>query len=148
MQGIAAGTHGSQWFTNAYGFIGQMTADGTMTWYKILDYHEPHAITAAPDGALWFTITYGNMIGRITTAVTPQITDRSPESGPPGTQVTITGSNLGGATKVAFNGIPAPIISDTPTTVVTHVPAGATTGQITITTPTGTATTKHAFATS
>jgi len=68
-----------------------------------------------------------NVIGQITTSVTPQITDRNPESGPVGTQVTISGFNLAGATRVAFNGTPAPIISRTATTVVTQVPAGATT---------------------
>jgi hypothetical protein len=58
-------------------------------------------------------------LGRITTSVTPQITDTNPESGPAGTQVTITGLNLSRATKVAFNGTQAPIITDTLSNVVT-----------------------------
>ena len=31
----------------------------------------PRQITAGPDGALWFTNTFNNTIGRITTTVTP-----------------------------------------------------------------------------
>ena len=49
------------------------------------------------DGALWFTNNTNNTIGRITTSVTPQIFRKSPTSGVPGTQVTISGSGFGAA---------------------------------------------------
>src|SRR5207302_5383102 len=62
-----------------------------------------------------------------------------------GTRVTITGHNLSGATEVAFNGTPATIVSDTATEIVTVVPAGATTGRISVTTAAGTATSAGTF---
>jgi hypothetical protein len=45
-----------------------------------------------------------------------------------------------------FNGTTATITSNTPTEIVTTVPAGATTGQIAVTTPGGTATSATDFA--
>jgi hypothetical protein len=59
--------------------------------------------------------------------------------------VTITGAGLAGATQVAFGGVPATIVSDTATMIVATVPAGATTGFVTVTTPYGTATSKRVF---
>jgi len=59
--------------------------------------------------------------------------------------VTITGQNLSNATKVAFDGTPAAVVSDTATQVVTKVPAGAATGPVTVTTPVGTATSHASF---
>jgi len=104
----------------------------------------PYGIAPGPDGALWFTNFY-NSIGRITTAVTPAITGFTPTSGPPGDPVTITGRNLSGATRVAFNGVPAAIISDTATKIVTGVPTGASSGPISVTTPAGTAAGANSF---
>jgi hypothetical protein len=70
-------------------------------------------------------------------SLAPTITSFSPTSGPVGKKVTITGTNLSGATKVTFNGIAATINSDTATQIVVHVPAGATTGKIKVKTPNG-----------
>ena len=59
----------------------------------------------------------------------------------PGRTVQILGQGLTGSTAVAFNGIPATsfqVVSDTYMTAV--VPAGATTGPVVVTTPTGTLT--------
>ncbi len=70
----------------------------------------------------------------------PTITSVSPDSGPPGTLVTIAGTNLSGATSVTFNGATANIKSDSASQITTQVPSNATTGNISVTTPTGTAT--------
>jgi uncharacterized protein (TIGR03437 family) len=88
---------------------------------------------------------YNSSIGRITTTVTPNIIRFTPTSGAAGTTVTITGQNLSRATQVAFNGTPATIVSDTATQIVTTVPAGATTGHISVTTRAGTATSTRTF---
>jgi hypothetical protein len=74
------------------------------------------------------------------TSPSPSITAVSPGSGYVGTQVTITGTNLAGATSVSFNGATASIASDDVTQIVTSVPIAATTGSISVTTPSGTAT--------
>jgi Ca2+-binding RTX toxin-like protein len=73
-------------------------------------------------------------------AVAPTVTSFDPASGPVGTSVTITGTDLSGATSVTFNGVAATITSDTATEIVTTVPADATTGPITVTTAGGTVT--------
>jgi hypothetical protein len=69
----------------------------------------------------------------------PAITGFTPASGPVGTKVTITGSNLAGATSVTFNGTPAAISKDTANKITVKVPSGATTGKISVTTSAGTA---------
>ena len=68
----------------------------------------------------------------------PKITSFTPTSGPVGQKVTITGKKFTGATNVSFNGVTAKIVSNTATTIVAKVPAGATTGKISVTTPQGT----------
>lgn len=69
----------------------------------------------------------------------PVITSFSPESGEEGDQVTITGTDLGNATAVRFGSVDATIASNSATQIVTTVPAGATTGKITVITAGGTA---------
>ena len=59
--------------------------------------------------------------------------------------MTISGRNLSGATQVAFNGAAAVIVSNTATQIEATVPAGATTGRITVTTTAGTAISKKTF---
>ena len=65
----------------------------------------------------------------------PVITDVSPGSGPVGNLVIITGTGLTdgcGNVMVTFNGTPAAILSQTSTSIQVDVPAGATTGPITV----------------
>ncbi|HEX2268116.1 MAG TPA: RHS repeat domain-containing protein [Pyrinomonadaceae bacterium] len=74
------------------------------------------------------------------------IFDFSPRAGIPGDQVTFTGIGFGGGVNdVSFNGASATIVSVTPTKVVAVVPPAATTGLVTITTPTGSVSTATPF---
>jgi hypothetical protein len=75
----------------------------------------------------------------------PTITKFKPAKGKPGTKVTITGTNLAGATALAFNGTPATITTDSATKITTTVPAGATTGDVQVTTGGGTVTSTKPF---
>jgi hypothetical protein len=59
--------------------------------------------------------------------------------------VTITGGNRSRATQVTFHGIPATIVSDTSTKIVVMVPAGATTGHVSVTTSAGRVTSNGTF---
>lgn len=59
----------------------------------------------------------------------------APTFGAVGTGVTITGTTFTGATAVSFNGVTATFTEGPPGTITTTVPAGATTGPITVTTP-------------
>jgi hypothetical protein len=69
----------------------------------------------------------------------PHITSFNPQSGPVGTNVTLNGTAFTGTTSVRFNGTPATFSVNGDTQVSTTAPAGATTGNITLTTPNGTA---------
>ena len=72
----------------------------------------------------------------------------SPTSGPVGSTVTITGSGFGtqtGDNTVRFNGTVATALFNSATRVIAAVPAGATTGPVTVTTVVGSAATPEAF---
>lgn len=62
----------------------------------------------------------------------------TPNNTAPGTRITITGNNFSNATSVTFNGAPASFTVTNNTTIGATVPAGVTTGPISITTPAGT----------
>jgi virginiamycin B lyase len=77
--GITAGPDGALWFTQSNGRkIGRITTAGAVTEFPIPPAshvgrgpfrigHDAWGITMGPDGALWFTDTIANKIGRITT---------------------------------------------------------------------------------
>jgi uncharacterized repeat protein (TIGR03803 family) len=61
-----------------------------------------------------------------------------PTSGKVGTAVTILGNNLTGTTSVTFNGTAAAFTVVSSTEITTAVPKGATTGEVQVTTASGT----------
>ncbi len=69
------------------------------------------------------------------TACTPShsVFNFTPTSGPELTEVTITGTGFTASTTVDFNGTSATIISQTATQIIAEVPAGATSGTLTVT---------------
>jgi cytochrome c peroxidase len=117
------------------------------------------AFTEGPPGTITTTVPAGATTGPITITtpgsgplitttrftVTPAVTSFAPASGGSGTSVTITGTNFTGATAVRFNGAPATFTVSNSGTVTTTVPAGATTGPITVITLDGTATSAASF---
>ena len=131
------------WFTGYT--IGRVDHNEGFTIFSVPGGYNPFIITKGSDGAMWFTNFGGGAIGRITTSLTPAISGFTPSSGAPTDQVTITGANLSGASGVAFNGTAATIVSESGHQVVTDVPAGATSGPVTVTTPAGTATSTSTF---
>lgn len=78
----------------------------------------------------------------ITGVINVSISSISPDNGPVGTQVLITGSGfdpIGSNNVVTFNGAAAQVTGSTTTAIQTIVPEHATTGPITVTTPHGSA---------
>ncbi len=76
------------------------------------------------------------------------INEFNPNSGPVASTVTIYGtgfSSIASQNTVKFNGITATVTSASATQIVTKVPTGATTGTISVTAPSGTATSSSAF---
>jgi len=93
----------------------------------------------APAGTAISTATY-------TVTTPPTVTSFTPTSGPAGTVVAIAGTFLTGATSITFNGKAATTITPvSATSVKATVPAGATTGKITVTTSQGSATSAANF---
>lgn len=86
----------------------------------------------------WYAVGLGELA--------PTITSLNPTSGLVGATVTITGTNFLTATSVTFNGTPcASYVIASATQLLATVPVGATTGTVTVTTPSGTATSVGAF---
>ncbi len=78
----------------------------------------------------------------------PSITSITPSNGSINESVTITGSNFSTSPPnniVEFNGTSAVVLASTSTTITTSVPAGATTGKITVTIDCNTATSVNDF---
>lgn len=75
----------------------------------------------------------------------PAITGFLPDTGPPGTRVTISGTRFDEATEVKFGGVSAGFIVISSTTIGTSVPFGATSGVITVQTAGGAATSGNRF---
>jgi hypothetical protein len=97
-------------------------------------------------GNVFFNISSSNFTIFGPANNTPTITSFSPVNGMVGTSVTITGTNFINPQTVNFNGISGTSFTLNSTTeIVTTVPAGATNGAITVTTPSGTATSLSTF---
>ncbi len=76
----------------------------------------------------------------------PVITSLTPTAGSPGALVVITGQRLSGATAVRFGGnVAATFTVQSGTQITATVPVGAVTGSISVTTPSGSASSASAF---
>jgi hypothetical protein len=91
--------------------------------------------------------TAGNQPQLVLQQFAPRTLDAfAPAKGLAGVEVTIAGTGFTGATGVAFGGVPsASFIVDSDTQLRALVPAGALNGKITVTTPTGIATSLASF---
>ena len=106
-------------------------------------------IDVAGEAAVYRYDAVGNLlsISRYSAAVVSLI-EFTPKRGMVGTGVTIYGtgfSTTANQNTVTFNGVAATVTSATATRIVTTVPAGATTGPITVTAPGGNATSSVSF---
>lgn len=88
--------------------------------------------TVSPCGTFSWGSTEDYTIQVINSCVpTHSVTSFTPASGPIGTEITIIGTGLTGAT-VTFSGINATIVSNSGTQIVAIIPAGATTGMLSV----------------
>src|SRR5439155_18840999 len=104
--------------------------------------------TGATNGPISISTTNGTAMSAAAFTVTPaapEITGTSPGSGPVGSSVSIGGRGFTGATSVKFNGVAASFTVNSDGLITAVVPAGATTGSVSVTTPNGTATSSAAF---
>jgi uncharacterized repeat protein (TIGR01451 family) len=98
----------------------------------------------ATTGPLTMTNAYGSVTTSnnfFVTGSAPYVTDVSPDRGPRGTRVTLTGGNFTAPATVKFNGVPDPTAAVTALTQIQAVaPPGVLTGPVTVTTAAGTST--------
>jgi hypothetical protein len=94
------------------------------------------------DGDLDLLTTHQTAEGTVSVRLNqplPPIPTLSSISAPIGNSVTLTGTNLTGATAVTFNGVPATTFSVmSATQIATAIPANVASGLVTVTTPSGT----------
>jgi hypothetical protein len=135
-----------QWYSNASNSNSGGTSLGSSNGAQTNTY-TPQAAAA---GTLYYYCVVTGSCGTATSVVSGAfittncgsitISSFTPNTGSVGTLVTITGTNLGSPTAFTIGGATAIVISNTGTTLVGMVMPGATTGIISITTATGTAT--------
>ena len=151
-------------FTPASGVVGTaVTLTGTdLTGTSAVSFNGTTALftvssdtsisTVVPAGATTGTLAVTTPGGTATSATSfsvtspaPAITSLNPTSGLVGTAVILTGTAFTGATAVKFNGTAATFTVNSDTAIRTTVPAGATSGNVTVTTPAGTGTSASPF---
>jgi hypothetical protein len=131
------------------GFTGTtgVSFDGSAATFTVSS--STYLTAKVPAGARTGSVIVTTPGGKLTSSgsfrVTPQITSFTPASGPVGTSVEIKGVSLAQATKVQFGSQSASFKVNSDTLVTATVPAGAKTGEITITTAGGSVTSKGMF---
>jgi hypothetical protein len=133
--------------TNFTGATG-VTFNGAAASFTVLDVYRINATVpaGATTGPIKVTTPGGTATSATNFTVLPTISSFGPLSGLAGwTEVTIYGTNFTGAHTVAFNGKGANFRVMNSTTIKASVPAGATTGPITVKTAAGTATSATNF---
>src|SRR5204863_2773437 len=146
--GTAVDVQGTN-FTGATSVKFNGTADGTFVVTSDTDI-SAHVPSGATTGTISVTTANGTGTSAASFTVTsnppPTVTSFSPTSGPVGTAVDVQGTNFTGATGVKFNGTAdGTFVVNSDTDISAHVPSGATTGTISVTTANGTGTSAASF---
>ncbi|MBG8554194.1 RCC1 domain-containing protein [Hymenobacter guriensis] len=135
-----------RFFTNITGvtFNGVAAASFAVNSSTLMKATVPVGATTGP-----ISVTNANGTGTSTTNFTlpaPTISSFTPTSGVVGDNVVITGTSFFQVSAVRFNGLAAPgFVVNSGTQITVPVPAGATSGVITVTTPSGTGTSADNF---
>ncbi|HVO79551.1 MAG TPA: choice-of-anchor tandem repeat GloVer-containing protein [Terriglobales bacterium] len=129
------------------GAIFQSTLQGQLTRQASFDSGDANfgqwrvTLTQGTDGSFYGTTYYGgssNMgsVFKLDLGL-PAFVIASPSFASIGSQLNILGTNLLGTSAVSFNGAPATFTVVSATQIIATVPSGASSGQISVTTPTG-----------
>jgi len=133
------------------GTIFKLTKSGALTTLQVLDseYQNPEALFQATLGTFYGETVSGGGYGSCfadstcgtvfsVAAGLPPFVETVPTTGQVGAAVSILGTNLTGATSVTFNGTAAVFTIESDTYINATVPTGATTGTVSVVTPSGT----------
>jgi uncharacterized repeat protein (TIGR03803 family) len=128
-----------------FGTVFKITRSGALTTLHSFDRTDgsyPYAgLVQATNGSFYGTTSSGGATGvgtvfKLSVGLGPFV-EPLPTSGSVGATVIILGTKLTGTTAVSFNGIAATFTVVSGTEITTTVPGGATTGFVTVTTPSG-----------
>ena len=148
----ASGVVGASVTINGANFTGAttVTLNGTPATFAVTSATRIIATVPAGTTSGRFAVTTpagtASSANAFTVHAAPTIDDVSPGSGGTGARITVSGTNFTGATAVKFNGTAASFTVDSAVQITAIVPAGATSGPISVATPGGIATSAVTFA--
>ena len=157
--GLVQGTNGNFYGTtygggtNNFGTVFEITPSGTLTTLHSFDGtdgdHLDAGLVQDTNGNFYGTTSGGGANGygtvfSLSVGLGPFVETQA-TSGKVGAAVNILGTNLTGATSVTFNGTQAVFKVASSSEITTKVPAGATTGEIKVVTPSGTLSSNQVF---
>jgi uncharacterized repeat protein (TIGR03803 family) len=130
---------------NDLGTVYSITPGGTLTTlhnFDETDGNNPIQMVQGTNGTFYGTTQFGGAnndgtVFSLSVGLGPFV-ETQPASGSVGAAVNILGTNLTGATAVAFNGTPAVFTVVSHSLITTTVPTGATSGKVQVTVPNGT----------
>jgi len=145
IQGSDGNFYGTSYYGGGYGTIFKITPQGELTVLYSFNPDEGGIYPLVPlvqdTNGLFYGITnesapnaQGGSIFSLSVGLAPFV-KTLPAAAPTGTTISILGTDLTGATSVTFNGIPAAFTVASPSLITAIIPAGATSGNIEVTTP-------------
>lgn len=140
-------------FGSPCGSVFSITAGGTLATlhsFDSTDGDKPQAALVQDTNGTFYGVTYEGGVSNYGTIFSlavglPPFVETLPRSGKVGKPVKILGTDLTGATGVAFNGTAATFTVVSKSEITTTVPTGATTGRVKVVTPRGTRTSNVNF---
>ncbi len=123
----------------------EITSGGTLTSLHSFDYTDgtqPYGLTQATSGEFYGVTASGGTEGYgtifdLSTGLAPFV-ETLPTAGEVGAEVIVLGTDLDGATSVNFHGAAATFTIVSSSEIIASVPDGASTGNVEVTTPSGT----------
>ena len=127
---------------DGFGTIFEVTPERVYTTlhnFGVKGGYNPGGLFQAPTGNFYGPAAYGNngTIFSLSNGLSPLV-ETVPVAGKVGQSVIIVGNGLTGSTRVTFNGVEAAFTVKSDTYIKATVPAGATTGTVSVSTPSGT----------
>jgi uncharacterized protein (TIGR03437 family) len=125
LDGTVDASDSAPWYDSTLSFTVSATPQARPGIQSVIYVAYPPSDKPGPP-ELYFSAGYVHVVpGAQAAGVPPRVTSISPTSGVGGTAITITGSGFNDFSKVFFDGLPATVVSRSPTSLVVTAPRGA-----------------------